>query len=149
MNCFCSCNQTDGSKSLRNVVRLAKGKTLKVRFVGACQWAIPRIFCILTPVVVHVQKRAAVLLQLLLQFGQGAFPAAAAAAEETKAASLPQSLAELKALTSEEATAWLNAMGWTIEFVSAFMFMMMIALGVLSGSTDITVQFSSTLNHVS
>ena len=84
----------------------------------------------------------------LLQFGQDAFPDAAAAAEETKAASLPQSLAELKALTSEEATAWLNAMGWTIEFVSAFMFIMMSALGVLSGSTDITVQFSSTLNHV-
>jgi len=110
---------------------------------------MPRIFCILTPVVVHVQKRAAVLLQLLLQFGQDAFPAAAAAAEETKAASLPQSLGEFKALTSEEATAWLNAMGWTIEFVSAFMFIMMSALGVLSGSTDITVQFSSTLYHVS
>jgi len=28
------------------------------------------------------------------------------------------------------------------------MFIMMSALGVLSGSTDITVQFSSTLNHV-
>ena len=84
----------------------------------------------------------------LLQFGQDNLPAAAAAAEETKAAFLPQSLAELKALTSEEATAWLNAMGWTIEFVSAFMFIMMSALGVLSGSTDITVQFVSTLNHV-
>ena len=103
-----------------------------MRFVGACQWAMPRIFCILTPVVVHVQKRA-VLLQLLLQFGQDALPAAAAAAEETKAASLSQSLGEFKALTSEEAAAWLNAMGWTVEFVSAFMFIMMSALGVLSG----------------
>ena len=120
-----------------------------MRFVGACQWAMPRAFCNLTPAVVHVQKRAAVLLQLLLQFGQDAFPAAAAAAEETKAASLPQSLGEFKALTSEEAAAWLNAMGWTSEFVSAFMFIMMSALGVLSGSTNITVQFSSTLYQVS
>ena len=60
------------------------------------------------------------------EFGQGAFPVAAAAAEETKAASLPQSLAEFKALMSEEAAAWLNAMGWTIEPVSAFMFIMMV-----------------------
>jgi len=41
------------------------------------------------PAIVHVQKRAAVFLQLLLRFGQDAFPAAAAAAEETKATSLP------------------------------------------------------------
>ena len=83
-----------------------------------------------------------------MQFYQEAFPFACAAAEETKGVKLPKSLAEFKALTSAEVTTWLHAVGWTIESVSAFIVIMMSVLGVLSGCTDIIVQYSSKLFNV-
>jgi len=94
------------------------------------------------------QKRFAIVKQLLLRFCQEAFPFACAAAEDTKGVKLQKSLAEFKALTSEEVTTWLDAIGWTIESVSAFIVIMMSILGVLSGCTDIIVQYSSKLFNV-
>lgn len=60
----------------------------------------------------------------------------------------PASLEELKALSTDVVIQWLEAIGWTTEFIASFIFCMMSVLGVFSGQTDCKIPFSSKMHQI-
>ena len=71
-----------------------------------------------------------------------AFSVAVAKAVETMEP-FPLSLEALQALTLDQTTQWLGAIGWTTEFIASFIYCMMSVLGVLSSKCDCNIQYSN------
>ena len=82
------------------------------------------------------------LLQYALMWAEIAFSVAVAKEVETMGP-FPSSLEALQALTLDQTTEWLDAIGWTTEFIASFIYCMMSVLGVLSSKCDCKIQFSN------
>lgn len=79
-------------------------------------------------------------------WGEVMYPLAAAAAA-TVMGVFPASLETLQALSLQQVTAWLNAMGWTVDFIVSFIYCMMSVVGVLTDKRECQIQYSSKLHR--
>ena len=82
------------------------------------------------------------LLQYALIWAELVFFVAVAKAVETMGP-FPSSLEALQALTLDQTTQWLDAIGWTTDFIAPFINCMMSVLGVLSSKCDCNIQYSN------
>ena len=82
------------------------------------------------------------MLQYALMWAELAFSVAVAKAVETMGP-FPSSLEALQALTLDQTTQWLDAIGWTTEFIASFIYCLMSVLGVLSSKCDCNIQYSN------
>ena len=82
------------------------------------------------------------LLQYALMWAELAFSGAVAKAVATMGI-FPSSLEALQALTLDQTTQWLGAIGWTTEFIASFIYRMMSVLGVLSSKCDCKIQYTN------
>jgi hypothetical protein len=76
-----------------------------------------------------------------------AFPEAANAAAAFLKKKFPDPCDILDSLDEEDTAEWLNAMGWSVDYISTVYFLLMCVLGVFN-KNDIKVQFASKLYHI-
>jgi hypothetical protein len=76
---------------------------------------------------------------LALIFADSLYPERVKEAEKEVGLELPDSIDKVKEMTEEQVTQLLDEVGWSVDFITSFVFVMMCVTGMLSDMRDVKI----------
>ena len=75
-------------------------------------------------------------------FADSLYPERVKEAEKEVGLELPDSIDKVKEMTEEQVTQLLDEVGWSVDFITSFVFVMMCVTGMLSDMRDVKIFFA-------